>query len=68
MFARHQAENKKRQGPSVFEIEESFCVWMEARIVNFKLCNHAYDCLSCPFDLAMRAAWSQGRDGRKEGT
>jgi len=44
---------------------ENLCVWMKAGIVNFKLCNGAYNCLACSFDRAMRQAWPQ-YDGRKE--
>jgi len=48
----------------VFSIEEDFCVWMRARVINFKLCDRTYDCLNCAFDKAMSEAWSRGpRDG-----
>ncbi len=35
---------------------ENQCIWMKAGVVNFKLCDNAYDCLSCPFDKAMSRA------------
>jgi hypothetical protein len=44
---------------------ESLCVWMRAGVVNFKLCDGAYNCLACSFDRAMREAWPQ-QTGRKE--
>ena len=42
----------------VFAIEEELCVWMQAKVVNFKLCDKTYDCLNCEFDKAMSEAWS----------
>lgn len=36
-----------------FAATESQCIWMKAGVVNFKLCENAYDCLSCPFDKIM---------------
>ena len=35
------------------------CIWMEAGVVDFKLCNHCFDCASCDFDRAMTAAAAQ---------
>jgi len=35
---------------------ENQCIWMKAGVVNFKLCDNAYDCLTCPFDKAMSRA------------
>ena len=37
-----------------FQVVEDKCIWMKAGIVNFRLCDNAYDCNSCPFDLGMR--------------
>jgi glycine cleavage system H lipoate-binding protein len=31
------------------------CVWMQANVVGYKLCDRRYDCEHCPFDLALRA-------------
>ncbi|OIP89137.1 MAG: hypothetical protein AUK55_14970 [Syntrophobacteraceae bacterium CG2_30_61_12] len=47
---------KERQQVHVFSLEDNQCIWMKAGVVNFKLCDHAYDCLSCPFDKAMARA------------
>lgn len=44
---------------------DSLCVWMRAGVVNFKLCDGAYNCLACSFDRAMREAWPQ-QTGRIE--
>ena len=33
---------------------ESHCVWMDAGLVNYKLCTCSFECDSCPFDKVMR--------------
>ena len=33
---------------------ENHCVWMDAGLVDYKLCNSAFECDSCPFDTVMR--------------
>lgn len=30
------------------------CVWMEAGVISFWLCNREYDCEHCPLDAALR--------------
>ncbi len=35
------------------------CIWMDAGVVQFKLCDKDFDCLACPFDQAMSAAANQ---------
>jgi hypothetical protein len=47
-------------------MEEECCIWMKARVVNFKLCNHTSDCLTCPFDRAMSEAWAKRPCGPKQ--
>ncbi len=39
-----------------FQVAEDKCIWMKAGVVNFRLCDNAYDCYNCPFDLGMRKA------------
>jgi glycine cleavage system H lipoate-binding protein len=31
------------------------CIWMEAGVVDFKMCHHCFDCATCEFDRAMTA-------------
>ena len=31
------------------------CIWMQGGIVDYKLCDRAYDCEQCPLDLALHA-------------
>lgn len=33
---------------------ELTCIWMDAGVVAYKLCNYRYECESCPFDAEMR--------------
>lgn len=35
------------------------CIWMEAGVVDFKLCHHCFDCDTCEFDRAMTAVAAQ---------
>jgi len=39
-----------------FQVAEDKCIWMKAGVVNFRLCDNAYDCNTCPFDLSMTKA------------
>lgn len=50
---KYQRPNHRRPKVGVLASEENHCVWMKAGVVNLKLCNNAYDCLSCAFDKAM---------------
>jgi glycine cleavage system H lipoate-binding protein len=43
-------EEQKIQGVQVFSMTENQCVWMKAGVVNFKICENAFDCTSCAFD------------------
>lgn len=40
----------KGQSVRVFSMTENQCVWMKAGVVNFKICENAFDCTSCAFD------------------
>jgi glycine cleavage system H lipoate-binding protein len=46
------------------------CVWMQAGVVDYKLCDRAYDCDHCPFDEALHTrskqqTFSRTRDDSK---
>jgi hypothetical protein len=30
-----------------------YCVWMDAGVVNYKLCDRGFDCERCPLDQAL---------------
>ena len=50
---------QKGQGVQVFSMSENQCVWMKAGVVNFKICENAFDCTSCAFDKGMSKKLSQ---------
>lgn len=56
---KNKNQQKKKQDVHVFPHAENQCIWMKAGVVNFKLCDNAYDCLTCPFDKAMSRAIEQ---------
>ena len=31
----------------------AYCLWMDAGVVNYKLCDRAFDCDRCPLDQAL---------------
>ena len=39
-----------------FQVLENECIWMKAGVVNFRICDCAYDCNNCSFDKGMRRA------------
>jgi glycine cleavage system H lipoate-binding protein len=43
-----------------FQILEDECIWMKAGVVNFRLCDNAYDCYNCPFDKGMQRTIGAG--------
>ena len=44
---------QKGQGVQALSITENQCVWMKAGVLNFKICENAFDCTSCVFDKEM---------------
>ena len=45
-----------KKGMAGLNVIEKQCVWMQAGIINFRVCERDYDCFHCPFDQAMRSA------------
>jgi glycine cleavage system H protein len=45
--------------------EPGCCIWMEAGLVAYKLCDHGYDCEACPFDAVMRGSSAPVIDGEQ---
>ncbi|MBU0985766.1 MAG: glycine cleavage system protein H [Proteobacteria bacterium] len=43
-----------------FQVVEDECIWMKAGVVNFRLCDNAFDCYNCPFDRGMQRTLSSG--------
>jgi hypothetical protein len=44
---------QKGQGVRILSMGDNQCVWMKAGVVNFKICENAFDCTSCAFDKAI---------------
>lgn len=46
-------EDLKARKAGVFSMGDNQCIWMKAGVINFKLCDSAYNCSDCAFDKAM---------------
>lgn len=55
----HRDDPHKNKVVPTSDKGEKECVWMRAKVVNFKLCDRDYDCSGCHFDKAMKSAWNQ---------
>lgn len=44
---------EKNRGVRVFSLSDNQCIWMKAGVVNYRLCDNAFDCTTCAFDTAM---------------
>jgi len=47
------------------QVIENECIWMKAGVVNFRLCDNAYDCTTCPFDTGMGKAMKSKSSSKK---
>jgi len=50
-------KNNSSPGFSVIPKEDSPCIWMDAGLVNFKLCDREFKCDTCPFNQAMEVCY-----------
>jgi glycine cleavage system H lipoate-binding protein len=64
LFMKSQTKRKTRPRIKGFQVVENECIWMKAGVINFRLCDSAYDCNHCAFDKGMRRA--MGIDGKEE--
>ena len=39
-----------------FNILQDRCIWMKAGVINYRICDNAFDCNACVFDKAIRQA------------
>ncbi len=60
-------EEKKVAGFSTVPAKEDECIWMEAGVIDFKLCNNHYNCHSCSFDKAMKETANKNAAARARG-
>jgi glycine cleavage system H lipoate-binding protein len=69
MTAKKGVKSAQRKGRRIkgFQVIENECIWMKAGVINYRMCDHAYDCYHCPFDTAMRKAMGiqDGEDSKK---
>ena len=56
IMAGKSKKSKKAKIVQGFNILEDECIWMKAGVINFRLCDNAFDCSSCAFDKAMTRA------------
>lgn len=47
------ATKKKRESMKIVPPGKKKCVWMEAGVVSYKLCDHNFDCSTCVYDHGM---------------
>jgi glycine cleavage system H lipoate-binding protein len=53
---RGETSRDHKQRIEAFQVLENECIYMKAGIVNFRICDNAYDCQTCPFELGMKKA------------
>jgi glycine cleavage system H lipoate-binding protein len=46
---------------------EEKCIWMEAGVIDYKLCNNYYNCHTCSFDKAMKETADKNARARLQG-
>lgn len=49
------------------KITQDECIWMQAGVVDFKLCDRRYDCINCTFDKSMNKIVTENRQKRGAG-
>ena len=58
---KNSSDSKKRVVG--FQVVEDQCIWAKAGVINYRVCDNAYDCNTCGFDKAMsRAAQKRPED------
>ncbi len=61
------ATKVKSQGFKTVPKGEDRCIWMEAGVLDYKLCNNNYNCHTCAFDKAMKETADQNIQARLRG-
>ena len=49
------------KGMKIIPTDERKCIWMEAGVVSYKLCNNHYQCSTCDYDMAMSNKAAQNK-------
>jgi len=58
---------KKAAGFKMVPGTEEKCIWMEAGVIDYKLCNNYYNCHTCAFDKAMKEPSDRNAEARRLG-
>jgi len=53
---------KKRESMKIVPPGKKKCVWMEAGVVSYKLCDHNFDCSTCVYDHGMHDRVARYKD------
>jgi glycine cleavage system H lipoate-binding protein len=56
------ARLEKQESLKIVPPDKKKCVWMEAGVVSYKLCDNNYDCPTCAYDHAMQAKVERERE------
>jgi glycine cleavage system H lipoate-binding protein len=56
------ATTEKRESMKIVPPGKKKCVWMEAGVVSYKICDNNYDCPTCVYDQAMQAKVARERE------
>jgi glycine cleavage system H lipoate-binding protein len=60
-------ETTKMAGFKGLPSGEGQCIWMEAGVIDYKLCNHNFNCHTCAFDKAMNEVADRNAQERRLG-
>jgi glycine cleavage system H lipoate-binding protein len=60
-------ERIKMAGFNTVPRSEEKCIWMEAGVIDYKLCNNYYNCHTCSFDKAMKETADKNALARLQG-
>ncbi|MEJ2642285.1 MAG: glycine cleavage system protein H [Desulfosarcinaceae bacterium] len=60
-LTRRYAPVRQRGRVVGFQVLSEECIWMRAGVVNYRICDNAFDCSSCAFDKGMRRALADRR-------
>lgn len=55
-------EKVKRESMKIVPAGKKKCVWMEAGVVSYKLCDNNYDCSTCVYDQGMQLKVSRQKE------
>lgn len=55
-------KSAKRESMKIVPPGKKKCVWMEAGVVSYKLCDNNYDCSTCVYDQGMQAKVARERE------